>query len=555
MTAIYEMESRIKSMIDELQGLCASYGLANQASEERIITNVFLYKFLNDKFMYNLEQFGNEIGMTVEEMLRNENDELDAFYDAYEGEVTFGYNDTIQYLVNYYEQEGFADRVNAALKRISDSGRNERFKIESAGGKRNSLFDSFTEGIEDGQKDNFVKNIFSIITSEKFDFRQISAQGNAFDFYSTIFEHLISKYNVASGVYAEYFTPQTISNIIAKILVGMSEKIEASEIYDPSAGSGSLILHLAHELGKEGEMNRAIVYTQDISNKSTRFLRLNMMLNGLTESLGNIIQGDTLVRPAHYAVEHDASSGLKKFSYITSNPPFKMDFSSTRNEIEQKWEDTDRFFAGVPKIPANKKESMAVYLLFIQHILYSLKKDGKAAVVVPTGFLTAKSGIEMKIRQKLIDERMLKGVISMPSQIFANTGTNVSIIFIDKANTEGRVLLMDASKMGKKVKDGKNQRTVLSDDEVASIINTFINHEVKDDFSVSVSYDDIGGKNYSFSAGQYFEVKIEYVDITAEEFEAKMNEYKTSLAEKFRKGHELEQSIMEQLGELEYEDN
>ena len=232
-----------------------------------------------------------------------------------------------------------------------------------------------------------------------------------------------------------------------------------------------------------------------------------------------------------------------------------MDFSSTRNEIEQKWEDTDRFFAGVPKIPANKKESMAVYLLFIQHILYSLKKDGKAAVVVPTGFLTAKSGIEMKIRQKLIDERMLKGVISMPSQIFANTGTNVSIIFIDKANTEGRVLLMDASKMGKKVKDGKNQRTVLSDDEVASIINTFINHEVKDDFSVSVSYDDIGGKNYSFSAGQYFEVKIEYVDITAEEFEAKMNEYKTSLAEKFRKGHELEQSIMEQLGELEYEDN
>lgn len=553
MTVIYEMESKIKAMIDELQGLCASYGLANQASEERLITNVFLYKFLNDKFMYNLERFGEEIGMSVEEMLKNENDELDAFYDAYAGEVTFEYRDTIQYLVNYYEHEDFADKVNAALKRISDSGRNERFQIESAGGKKNALFDSFTDGIDDAQRNNFVKNVFTIITSEKFDFREITAQDNAFDFYSAIFEHLISKYNVASGVYAEYFTPQTISNVIAKILVGMSEKVEASEIYDPSAGSGSLILHLAHELGKEADMNRAIVYTQDISNKSTRFLRLNMMLNGMTESLGNIIQGDTLVRPAHYMVEHDASSGLKKFSYITSNPPFKMDFSSTRNEIEQKWEDTDRFFAGVPKIPANKKESMAVYLLFIQHILYSLKKDGKAAVVVPTGFLTAKSGIEMKIRQRLIDERMLKGVISMPSQIFANTGTNVSILFIDKANTEGKVLLMDASKLGKKVKDGKNQRTVLNDEEVASIINTFINHEVKDDFSVSVSYDDISGKNYSFSAGQYFEVKIEYVDITAEEFEAKMNEYKTSLAEKFRKGHELEQSIMEQIGGLKYE--
>ena len=550
MPVIFEMEAKIKKMIDDLQGLCASYGLANQASEEKIITNVFLYKFLNDKFMYNLKRFADEIGISEEEVLRNENDELDAFYDTYAGEVTFSYEDTIQCLVNDFEKPDFADRVNRALKHISDSSRNERFQIESAGGQKNALFDTFTEGVEDAQKNNFVKNIFSCITKDEFDFREIAARKDAFDFYSTIFEYLISKYNVASGVYAEYFTPQAVSQIIAKILVGMSEKIEAAEIYDPSAGSGSLILHLAHELGKEGEMNRAIVYTQDISNKSTRFLRLNMMLNGMTESLGNIIQGDTLLRPAHYMVEHDASSGLKKFGYITSNPPFKIDFSSTRNEIEQKWQDTDRFFAGVPKIPNNKKDSMAVYLLFIQHILYSLKANGKAAIVVPTGFLTAKSGIEMKIRQRMIDEKMLKGVVSMPSNIFANTGTNVSILFIDKANTEGKVLLMDASKLGKKVKDGKNQKTVLSDQEVRKIIDTFVQHEIVDDFSVSVTYDQITEKNYSFSAGQYFEVKIEYVDITPEEFEAKMNAYKTSLMEKFKKGHELEQSIMEQLGGL-----
>ena len=84
----------------------------------------------------------------------------------------------------------------------------------------------------------------------------------------------------------------------------MSDTIEAAEIYDPAAGSGSLILHLAHELGQEGGMNRAIVYTQDISKKSTRFLRLNMMLNGKSESLGNIIRGDTLESPAHFNVEH-----------------------------------------------------------------------------------------------------------------------------------------------------------------------------------------------------------------------------------------------------------
>lgn len=112
---------------------------------------------------------------------------------------------------------------------------------------------------------------------------------------------------------------------------------------------------------------------------------------------------------------------------------------------------------------------------------------------------------------------------------------------------------MDASKLGTKVKDGKNQKTVLSSDEEQRIIDTFINHEDVDDFSVSVSYDDIKEKSYSFSAGQYFEVKIEYVDITEEEFKEKMDGYMTSLTEKFRKGHELEKSILEQLGGLRYE--
>ena len=137
--------------------------------------------------------------------------------------------------------------------------------------------------------------------------------------------------------------------------------------------------------------------------------------------------------------------------------------------------------------------------------------------------------------------------------ILYNTGTNVSIIFIDKANNDGKVLLMDASKLGTKVKSGKNQRTVLSDDEVKRIIDTFIGHEIIDDFSVSATYDRIAEKNYSFSAGQYFEVKVDYVDITAEEFEARMHSYKQSLTEKFQKSHELENSIMEQIGGFLYE--
>ena len=545
---IHALETKIHQMVDDLQGLCSTVGLSNTANEEVVVTSVFLYKFLNDKFMYNLELFSKEIDVPVESILKNEDDMLDAFYQYNSKDVAFAYEDTIQYLINRIEQQDFYKQFDAALERISRYPQNDAFAVETAEGEKTALFETLSDKVEGSQRNNFAKAIFGIIAQDKFDFSEAFSGG--FDFYSSIFEYLIKSYNVASGTYAEYFTPQTVSSIIAKILVGMSDRIDAAEIYDPAAGSGSLILHLAHELGQEGGLNRAIVYTQDISTKSTRFLRLNMMLNGKTESLGNIIRGDTLESPAHFRTPHEPDSGLKHFDYITTNPPFKTDFSATRDRIEQKWGDTNRFFAGVPKIPNAKKDRMAIYLMFIQHVLYSLKDTGKAAVVVPTGFLTAKSGIEMAVRTKMVDEKMLMGVVSMPSNIFANTGTNVSVLFLDKANKHDDVILIDASKLGEKVKEGKNQRTVLREAEVNQIIDTFIKREVIDDFSVIVSFDALKEKGYSFSAGQYFEVKIEYVDITAEEFQLRMDQYMTSLSEKFREGAELEKRILEQMGGL-----
>ena len=548
--AFYELENKIHKMVDDLQGLCSTVGLSNTANEEIVVTSVFLYKFLNDKFMHNLQKFAGELDMKTEDILINEK-MLNRFYKQNSTDVAFSYEDTIEYLINHLEDADFYQQFDNALERISKNVRNEAFAVETADGEKTPLFTPLTVLVEGRQRNNFAKAIFGIMAQDKFDFTEAFEGG--FDFYSAIFEYLIKNYNVASGTYAEYFTPQTVSSIIAKILVGMSDKIEAAEIYDGAAGSGSLILHLAHELGQEAGMNRAIVYTQDISAKSSRFLRLNMMLNGKSESLGNIIRGDTLESPAHYMVEHEPDSGLKKFDYITMNPPFKTDFSATRDRIDQKWQDTKRFFAGIPNIPNAKKASMAIYLCFLQHAMYSLKEDGKAALVVPTGFLTAKSGIEYAIRQKMVDDGMLKGVISMPSNIFANTGTNVSVLFLDRANKDKEAIFIDASKLGEKVKEGKNQKTVLRDHEVTKIINTFINHSAEEDFSVIVSYDAIKEKGYSFSAGQYFEVRIEWVDISQEEFQKRMEFYKTRLSEGFKKGHELEKSIMEQMKGLSYE--
>ena len=147
---------------------------------------------------------------------------------------------------------------------------------------------------------------------------------------------------------------------------------------------------------------------------------------------------------------------------------------------------------------------------------------------------------------------MLAGVVSMPSNIFATTGTNVSILFIDKEN-KGDVVLIDASNLGRKVKEGKNQKTILTKEEETQIIETFIAKEKVDDFSVLVTYDEVKAKNYSLSAGQYFEIKIDYVDISAEEFEQNMKKYKESLSQLFAKSHELEKEIEKQMEGLRYE--
>lgn len=199
---------------------------------------------------------------------------------------------------------------------------------------------------------------------------------------------------------------------------------------------------------------------------------------------------------------------------------------------------------------------MPIYTLFIQHVVNSLKEGvGKGAIVVPTGFITAKSGVENKILHKLVDDKIVYGVISMPSNVFATTGTNVSVLFLSKEprSKEDCVTLITASKMGETFKDGKNQKCKLRDFEIEKIINTFHNREAIDDFSVVVSYDQIKEKNYSLSAGQYFNIKIDYIDISKEEFENKMNEYECELESLFKESDSLQKDILSQLKNVKYE--
>ncbi len=531
-------------MIDSLKGTCANYGLGNDGNEFKIITQVFLYKFLNDKYAFEAKRIRPELAKAAswEQALSamKANDLKMLQLQMGPDTARLKPDHFIASLFSRQNAPEFAKLFDDTLRDIAITN-NDIFAVKTDGGAKVTLFDRVSEYIADPSKrDDFCRAIINTLV--EFSFERIFTQ--KYDFYATLFEYLIKDYNKDSGgKYAEYYTPHAVAKIMAAILVpeGVRGKVKSVSCYDPSAGSGTLLMNLAHAIGEQ----RCTIYSQDISQKSSGLLRLNLILNNLVHSIPNIIQGNTLTHPYH----RDGKA-LKHFDYIVSNPPFKMDFSDFRNDLETK-ENKERFFAGVPNIPKKATEKMSIYQLFLQHIIYSLKPGGKAAVVVPTGFISAQSGIDKNIRKRLVDKKMLAGVVSMPSNIFATTGTNVSILFIDSSNRDG-VVLVDASSLGTKIKDGKNQKTLLSEKEEDHIVTTFNRKQAVEGFSVVVEYDEIAKKNYSFNAGQYFDVKIEYVDLTPAQFEAKMQGFSDNLESLFKKSAELDREIRKQLAGVRF---
>jgi type I restriction enzyme M protein len=543
------IDQATRQLIDALKQTCGAFGLGNDGNEYKIIVQVFLYKYFNDKFGYEAKRtpiYGERL--TAAEKW---DEEYDKFSDE-EIEDLFTYlpsntpkmrpEHTIAHLYNAQGQGDFSNLFDSTMVSIAYLNA-DIFSMATVNKTKLTIFEPITIFIPDSsQRDQFAVSLMRYIANPETNFEQMFSE--KYDFFSTMFEYLIKDYNKdGGGKYAEYYTPRSIAQIMARLLVGNDkENLRGITCCDPSAGSGTLLMALAHEIGED----RCTIYSQDISQKSSKMLRLNLILNNLVSSIQNIIQGNTLLRPGH----READGSLKKFDYIVSNPPFKLDFPDERDAIAT---DTLRFWAGVPNKPKEinpDKPKMEIYLCFIQHVLYSLSNNGKGAIVVPTGFITGKSGIKKKIIEKVVDDHIIYGVVSMPSRIFATTGTNVSVLFFDKSRKQKDVVLIDASKMGYEEKDGNNIRTFLAQEEIDKIVNTFNNKKPEEDFSVVVSHDDIKKKGYSLSAGQYFEIKIEYEDISSEEFKSRLASMKDSLSLLFKEAHDLETQIIAQTDKI-----
>ena len=547
-----DVEQSTKQLIDALKQTCGSFGLGNDGNEYKIIIQLFLYKYFNDKFGYEAKRVNGPLG----QRLRNA-DKWDAEYDNFSDDDILDLFDflpagtprlrpehTIAHLYNAQQQKDFSALFDSTMVDIADLNA-EIFSMATVNKTKLTIFEEITRYIPDTtQRDQFAVSLMRYIANPDTNFEPIFSQ--KYDFFSTMFEYLIKDYNKdGGGKYAEYYTPRSIALIMARLLVGEQQDLRSIECYDPSAGSGTLLMALAHTVGE----NRCSIYSQDISQKSSKMLRLNLILNNLVGSIQNIMQGDTLLNPGH----KNANGTLKQFDFIVSNPPFKLDFPDTRDTIAA---DGIRFWAGVPNVPATidpDKPKMEIYTCFIQHMINSLKdKKGRGAIVVPTGFITAKSGIKKKILQKIVDEKIIYGCVSMPSNVFATTGTNVSVLFFDKSKKHDKVILIDASKLGESYKDGNTQRTRLRQEEIDKIVNTFLAAEPVDDFCACPSYGEIKEKGYCLSAGQFFEIKFNHIDITEEEFKRRMSAFEKDLKSMFASADSANEKIIKTISSLKF---
>jgi len=547
----------VRQLVDDLKANCYSYGLGGNANEYKIVTQMFLYKFLNDKFLYAVKQKRPDLKSYTELAALSEAEYKMLLLEIDYNAAQMRPQHLLEYLFSQQDTAEFAKTFDDTLNDIAILN-TDIFSVHTAGGTDIRLFEEklIQNSINDKSQWNaFAKGIINKLANSKFDFEEIFSAG--FDFFSTLFEYMIKDYNKdGGGKYAEYYTPHSVAKIMAEILVGSNADLKSQTVYDPSAGSGTLLMNIASKIGTD----RCSIYSQDITQKSVELLRLNLILNNLSHSIDNIVQGNTILNSRH----------TQKMDFIVSNPPFKLDFSEWQNSVSLLPDSTERFFAGVPNIPNKDKDKMEIYLLFLQHILYSLNETGKAAMVVPTGFITGgvpkvsksgkigKGGIDYNIRKKIVDNGWLKGCVSMPSNIFATTGTNVSVVFIDKAY-KGNPILVDASKLGEEVsiKNGSKKKKVIvmHPEDWDKIINVFNNKEEVENFSTVKDITAIKAKNYSFSAGQYFDIKIEYSEITPEEFQQKIADYNNKLGKYFEQGKKLEDEILGNLKNLKMEGN
>ena len=467
---------------------------------------------------------------------------LEEFYDVTDKE------EQKDYLEDISSNLGYAIKPEYTWERLVAKIENHRIKASDF----QDMFDSFeTQAKRNPMAEQDFANVFSDInlgdsrlgssTNERakalndivlmiheFSFKDESGR----DILGDVYEYLIGQFAANAGKKGgEFYTPHEVSQILAKLVTMDAKKnIDQFRVYDPTMGSGSLLLTVQKALS-EGEHESSVdLYGQELNTTTYNLARMNLMMHGVNYRNMNLKRGDTLDADWPFA-EKDGIQLPLKFDAVVANPPYS-----------QKWEiksidrsKDSRFKFGVA--PASKAD-----YAFVLHGLYHLESTGTMAIVLPHGVLF-RGGAEGKIRQKIIDENLLHAVIGLPANLFYGAIIPTCVLVFKGRKARGKrsdVLFIDASNDFEK---GKNQNR-LTADNITKIIETYHKREYVDKYAHVASLEEIKENGYNLNIPRY-------VDTFEEEEVAPLSEVAQELTQVRSEIEATSASLFKLLGELE----
>ncbi|MCX6051994.1 MAG: type I restriction-modification system subunit M [Campylobacterales bacterium] len=325
-------------------------------------------------------------------------------------------------------------------------------------------------GKSEEQKNTLIAKVLSHLDNINFELKNHDR-----DVLGDAYEYLIAQFASGAGKKAgEFYTPQQVSKILAKLVTNKKSKLKS--VYDPTCGSGSLLLRVAKEVEDVSNF-----YGQELNRTTYNLARMNMIMHDVHYRKFNIRQEDTLENPQHMD---------DKFEAIVANPPFSANWSA--NPLHM----SDDRFSQYGKLAPSSKADFA----FVQHMIYHLDDNGTMAVVLPHGVLF-RGGAEGHIRAYLIeDKNYLDAVIGLPANIFYGTSIPTCILVFKKCREDSqRVLFIDASNEFDKVKS----QNILTDEHVAKIIETYKNRTELEKYSHNASLEEIKENDYNLNIPRY----------------------------------------------------
>ncbi|WP_340278823.1 type I restriction-modification system subunit M [Staphylococcus coagulans] len=491
-----ELQKKLWSIANDLRGNM-------DASEFRnYILGLIFYRFLSEKTEVQVDVLLEGENMTYEQAWQNED-----YKEALEAELLerIGYviepQDLFSTLIKKIENQTFEiEDLHKAISKIETSTRGQESEDDF-----DHLFDdmdlnSSRLGNTNAARTKLISKVMMNLSTLPFVHSDIEI-----DMLGDAYEYLIGQFAATAGKKAgEFYTPQQVSKILAKIVT--VNKQDLKNVYDPTCGSGSLLLRV----GREANVRH--YYGQEYNSTTFNLARMNMLLHGVNYNHFSIENGDTLEHPA--VLE-------EKFEAVVANPPYSAKWSADPSFLD------DERFSNYGKLAPKSKADFA----FIQHMIYHLDDNGTMAVVLPHGVLF-RGAAEGVIRKYLIEEKnYLDAIIGLPANLFFGTSIPTAILVFKKCREkEDDVLFIDASQSFEK---GKNQNH-LSDEDVNKIVETYLKRKDIDKYSHVATLDEIKENDYNLNIPRYVDTfeEEEPVDLLAVQQEIKAVDEEIAALEK-----------------------